>query len=168
MIMLGVTVLLFAISTALLSLDVTGLMQGYKVMLYENDVTALAGGVEKRYELLGARSAFVEGFFLLTMLLGDSVVIWRAWVISNRHKIILLPITFILTSAAFAALDVFCLTEGSEDVVTTTIPPGSKLCTWSEPIAWALSLCTNILSTIIIAWAVWCVSPFSSYLSRTS
>ncbi|TFL03372.1 hypothetical protein BDV98DRAFT_503949 [Pterulicium gracile] len=90
------------------------------------------------------------------MIIGDSVVIWRAWVISNRHKAIFAPIIFLLAATAFAIIDVICLTEVEDDVShTTSIPPGSRTCTWSEPIAWALSLCTNILSTSIIAWQVW-------------
>jgi hypothetical protein len=152
--MLCVTLVLFAISTGLWSLDVVQLIQGYKVMLYQNNANDLSQGVDKRYELLAEKSPFMEGFFLLTMIIGDSVVIWRAWVISGGHKITLLPIAFILTSIAFGMLDIFCITE-ADGVQMTSVPAGSRLCTWSEPIAWAISLCTNILSTSIIAFKVW-------------
>jgi hypothetical protein len=154
--MLSVTVLLFAISTSLWALDVTQLMQGFKVMLFQNDANNLSQGVNRRYELLDQKSVYMEGFFMLTMIIGDSVVIWRAWVISNRHKVVFAPIIFIIVSAVFGVIDVVCLTEVDDGVHhTTSIPPGSRMCTWSEPIAWALSLCTNLMSTSIIAWKVW-------------
>lgn len=154
--MLVVTVALFSISTVLWALVVTQLFQGFRVMLLHNDAGDLGQGVDERYKLLGQKSVFMEGLFLLTMIIADSVVIWRAWVISNRHKIIFAPIIFLLAATAFAVIDVICLTEVEDDVShTTSIPPGSRTCTWSEPIAWALSLCTNILSTSIIAWQVW-------------
>jgi hypothetical protein len=65
--MLCVTLVLFAISTGLWSLDVVQLIQGYKVMLYQNNANDLSQGVDKRYELLAEKSAFMEGFFLLTV-----------------------------------------------------------------------------------------------------
>ncbi|KAF9254442.1 hypothetical protein L218DRAFT_975861 [Marasmius fiardii PR-910] len=99
----------------------------------------------------------MEALFLINMIVGDSIVIWRAWVLcqnSRFQKLVYLPIVMLLTSFVFTivALDCLFLNGFGND---SSIPAGSKMCRWSEAIAWGLSLATNILSTGSIAIIAW-------------
>lgn len=72
--MLSITVVLFSISTVLWALVVTQLFQGFRVMLLHNDASDLERGVDERYQLLGQKSVFMEGLFLLTVSALNSLV----------------------------------------------------------------------------------------------
>ncbi|KAF9033477.1 hypothetical protein BDZ89DRAFT_1062938 [Hymenopellis radicata] len=91
------------------------------------------------------------------MVIGDAVVIWRAWAIwkgSRLQVLVFIPMFLLLVSFIFAIIDLSCLGTQSFSV-RSTIPEGSRLCQWGEPIAWAVSLLTNIVSTTLIAIKAW-------------
>lgn len=60
----------------------------------------------------------------------------------------------------FAIIDVHCLATQSF-AVKSAIPDGSLTCRWAEPIAWAISILTNVISTGFIAVKAWCVNLIS-------
>ncbi|THV05912.1 hypothetical protein K435DRAFT_849648 [Dendrothele bispora CBS 962.96] len=154
-VILGVTCLLFASSTVLLALDVAWLEVVVDSVLMENPTMPLSDKVDisnARKMLLGTP---MEALFLLNMVMGDAVVIWRVYVIwSKRKLVVLLPVICLLASLGFAITDVVCL-NASVGTYQTSIPPGGRVCVWSEPIAWALSLLTNVISTSLIAIQAW-------------
>ncbi|KAF9254754.1 hypothetical protein L218DRAFT_951312 [Marasmius fiardii PR-910] len=143
------------------------------LILFGNETAALTMAIQAflfKYPQLGlldrclALDNDLEGFglpmealFLINMIVGDSIVIWRAWVLcqnSRFQKLVYLPIVMLLTSFVFTivALDCLFLNGFGND---SSIPAGSKMCRWSEAIAWGLSLATNILSTGSIAIIAW-------------
>ncbi|KAF8916124.1 hypothetical protein CPB85DRAFT_1216948 [Mucidula mucida] len=104
----------------------------------------------------------METLFLLNMIIGDAVVIWRAWVLwkdSHLRKLVFIPMVMLLTSFIFSIIALTCL--GTQSFGSkSTIPGGSMTCQWGEPIAWAISLLTNITSTTLIAVKAWCHRQF--------
>ncbi|KAF5347476.1 hypothetical protein D9758_015045 [Tetrapyrgos nigripes] len=97
----------------------------------------------------------MEGLWLLNMLLNDCIVIWRAYIICGKQRlVIILPGICLLAALGFSITDMLCLSANTFDK-QTTIPDGSRICVWSEPIAWALSLITNLLSTSAVALKAW-------------
>ncbi|KAF5350324.1 hypothetical protein D9758_012813 [Tetrapyrgos nigripes] len=148
-VLFGVTCLLFMTSTILLALNIAWSEMGVHDILMVNPEEALLDKVDAANSKLVALGTPMEGLFLLNV--GDAVVIWRAYVIWNRRKLVILfPVLCLLLSLAFAISDMICL-QASNSPDQTTIPTGGRVCTWSEPLAWALSLLTNISSTLLIA-----------------
>ncbi|KAF5362843.1 hypothetical protein D9758_007088 [Tetrapyrgos nigripes] len=156
-ILLFVTCLLFLVSTALLSLNFTWLLRNkIKMLLMVPDASI---SLEDRYDASTAEiprfGTPSEAMFMLNMLVGDCVVVWRAFAIWERRvAIIFVPVICLLAALGFAITDVICL-HASENPATSTIPVGSRVCVWAEPITWGLSLFTNILSTSLIAVKAW-------------
>ncbi|THU95026.1 hypothetical protein K435DRAFT_859956 [Dendrothele bispora CBS 962.96] len=154
-VILSVTCLLFASSTVLLALNVAWKMKGVHDILMENPTGSLTNKVESYNASITQLGTPEEALFMLNMIIGDTIVIWRVYVIWGRRKVVVvLPVTCLLASLGFAITDVVCL-SASAGTTRTSIPTGQKICTWSEPIAWALSLLTNIMSTSLIAIQAW-------------
>ncbi|KAH8834704.1 hypothetical protein DL96DRAFT_1571435 [Flagelloscypha sp. PMI_526] len=154
-IMLAATVLLFTSSTVLWALDVYVMITRYKIRLIDNP----GWGLEDRYALsqdtVYPIGVPMEALFMLNMLIGDGVVLWRASVLWPRKRLVLLvPSVFLTGSFVFAVVDIVCLMNEGYGT-KSAIPEGSRACTWAEPIAWAMSLCTNLISTSLIAWKAW-------------
>lgn len=152
--LLATTVILFGSSTVLWALGLTQLMQSVQNMVITNTKGPIMEGVMKNNDVLISKSTAMEALFLSNMLIGDSVVIWRAWVLNEGRKIVFVPIVFILAALGFSITAVICL-EAEGFTTHSSVPVGSRVCTWSEPIAWGLSLSTNVVATSLIAWIVW-------------
>ncbi|KAF9050724.1 hypothetical protein BDZ89DRAFT_1006028 [Hymenopellis radicata] len=152
-----VTCVLFASSTTLWVLNFTVYFTRVKEILNEH---ADLGLLERIYASNAGTERYglpMETLFLFNMIIGDGVVIWRAWVLwqgSRMQKLVVLPMIMLLTSFVFSAIALSCLAANSFGG-TSTIPGGSRTCQWGEPIAWAISLLTNVTSTSLIAIRAW-------------
>ncbi|THV05911.1 hypothetical protein K435DRAFT_960934 [Dendrothele bispora CBS 962.96] len=154
-VILGVTCLLFGSSTVLLALNVAWAEIGVQKILMDNPTGSLVDKVDSSNASILRLGTPMEALFLLNMIVGDTVVIWRAYVIWSRKKlVVVLPVICLLASLGFAITDVVCL-DASVGAIKSSIPTGERICTWSEPIAWALSLLTNMISTALIAIQAW-------------
>ncbi|KAL0571574.1 hypothetical protein V5O48_010393 [Marasmius crinis-equi] len=155
---LSVTVFLFLSSTALWTLNLSWLILGAKVYFMNTQKgVSLLTVKEMRDEQLLPLALPMELLFCTNMVFGDAVVIWRAWVISRGtrlHSLVWVPMIMLLSSVGFIVFAMNCLAaEGWTG--STTIPIGSRVCKWAEPIAWGISLITNLISTMIIAVRAW-------------
>ncbi|KAJ7698046.1 hypothetical protein B0H17DRAFT_906689, partial [Mycena rosella] len=106
-------------------------------------------------ELLGTP---MESLFMFNMIVGDSVVIWRAWVLYPRAPwVVAVPCLMLVMSFIFTVIDVLCLTsDGSTS--QTAIAAGGPVCEKAELISWAFSFITNATCTIIITFKAWYVN----------
>ncbi|EEB89589.1 hypothetical protein MPER_12292 [Moniliophthora perniciosa FA553] len=96
----------------------------------------------------------METLFLSNMIIGDAVVIWRAWALCKAtplQPLVYVPMAMLSISFAFAVISLDCLATNGYGFSQSTIPEGSKVCQWGEPIAWGISLLTNVVSTSLIA-----------------
>ncbi|KAH8822883.1 hypothetical protein DL96DRAFT_1819573 [Flagelloscypha sp. PMI_526] len=98
----------------------------------------------------------MEALFLLNMLVGDVVVVIRAKIIwGTGWRIVAIPLIFLFATLGFSMTSIACLTASIYTQKRTSVPTGSYVCRWAEPIAWALSLLTNVVSTSLIAYRAW-------------
>jgi hypothetical protein len=108
------------------------------------------------------------------MIVGDSVVIWRAWVLYPNHiwavciPCLMLTMSFgkfasshiqhnlptLSFCSVFSVIDITCLT-GAGWSSLTAIADGGPVCKRAELIAWAFSFVTNASCTILIGLRAW-------------
>ncbi|KAL0569477.1 hypothetical protein V5O48_012490 [Marasmius crinis-equi] len=166
-VILLVTIVLFLISTVLWATEVSHLITMLKTFFLDYPQLPLEDRYpeyKQRYKLdiLGNAE---EAMFLTNMIIADAVVIWRAWVLTKNtrlHEMVYIPIVILLTSLAFGILAIDCLVQ-SPGTVTSSIGGDSRTCRWAEPIAWGLSLLTNVGSTTLIGIRAW---QYSKFLKR--
>ncbi|KAJ7289389.1 hypothetical protein C8J57DRAFT_1046838 [Mycena rebaudengoi] len=104
-------------------------------------------------ELLGVP---MESLFMFNMVVGDTVVIWRAWVLYPKKQLwaIIIPCFILLMSFIFAVIQVTCLTgAGWGDHSASAL--GGPVCEQAGLIAWAFSFVTNATCTILISIKAW-------------
>ncbi|KAL0063824.1 hypothetical protein AAF712_009269 [Marasmius tenuissimus] len=157
-VLLIVTIYLFLASTALWAMGVSWLVIGVKTYFLNVSKGVPLEVIEGiRDDSLSIFGLPMELLFLINMIVGDSVVIWRAWVICSSHrlqKLVLIPIAMLLASFAFTVIAANCLvTDGYSGGTAKAV--GARTCEWGEPIAWAISLLTNFTSTSLIAVVAW-------------
>ncbi|KAJ7735965.1 hypothetical protein B0H16DRAFT_1574911 [Mycena metata] len=97
-----------------------------------------------------------ESLFMFNMIVGDTVVIWRAWVLYQRTSrwFVAIPCLMLLMSFIFAVIDITCLT-GAGWSVQSAIAGGGPVCAQAELISWAFSFATNGTCTILIGFRAW-------------
>ncbi|TFY81647.1 hypothetical protein EWM64_g2371 [Hericium alpestre] len=90
----------------------------------------------------------LEAYGHLQVFLGDAIVTWRAWLILDRkRRVLILPGFFLLTSLAFGLIHV---TSGDRIVGgLQTVLSGC------DPLFCLLTTATNASSTLLIAWKTW-------------
>ncbi|KAJ7123688.1 hypothetical protein C8R44DRAFT_547567, partial [Mycena epipterygia] len=97
----------------------------------------------------------MEALFMFNMVVGDSVVIWRAWVLYQKTPWVLsIPCTMLLMSFIFTVIDLICLT-GAGFSTESAIASGGAVCPHAELMSWAFSLGTNASCTILIGYKAW-------------
>nr|GAT48103.1 predicted protein [Mycena chlorophos] len=117
--------------------------------------TSLAARLEIAHSVVDQFGTPEEALFLFNMLVGDSVVIWRVWVLYPRQFWApAIPITLLLLSAGFAFTDIACLT-GNNFSAQSSVAGGGAICTNAELISWAISLGTNAACTLLIGFKAW-------------
>ncbi|KAJ7574904.1 hypothetical protein C8J56DRAFT_802355 [Mycena floridula] len=97
----------------------------------------------------------MEALFMFNMVVGDTVVIWRAWVLYTDQLWLLgIPCLMLTMSLVFAIIDLTCLT-GAGITDQSSIASGGAICQHSELISWAFSLVTNASCTVLIGIKAW-------------
>ncbi|KAJ6578669.1 hypothetical protein DFH09DRAFT_858162, partial [Mycena vulgaris] len=94
----------------------------------------------------------MEALFMFNMVVGDSVVIWRAWVLYQRMLwVVSIPCIMLVMSFIFAVVDVTCLT-GAGWSHQSALAGGGPVCAHAELMSWAFSFVTNASCTILIGY----------------
>jgi hypothetical protein len=106
------------------------------------------------------------------MMIADTVVIWRTWVVYHgRILAISIPCILLLASfgqllfvhigghhqhslSVFTLVDIICYTHHG------SLPGGEKICPKAAILGWALSVGTNVICTILVGFKVWHVYTF--------
>ncbi|KAJ7613727.1 hypothetical protein DFH06DRAFT_1063711 [Mycena polygramma] len=97
----------------------------------------------------------MEALFMFNMVVGDTVVIWRAWVLYPRTLwVVAIPCVMLLMSFIFSVVDLTCLT-GAGWSSLTSVASGGAVCSHAELISWAFSFGTNATCTILIGYKAW-------------
>ncbi|KAK7690206.1 hypothetical protein QCA50_006857 [Cerrena zonata] len=157
MIMFSVGALMFIIATLHLAINAYRLVTGYV-----NHADTTGGVIAYLGDLSSWHHVLKDGLFATQELFGDSVAIYRCWVIWNHnYRIILIPsILFLATTAlAYAALALFTQLPPDTSIFSTHF----KLRHWIT-IFYALEVVQSALITGFIAYRIWttdrAVAPF--------
>ncbi|KAF7341392.1 hypothetical protein MVEN_01875900 [Mycena venus] len=142
-VMLLVVIYLYASSVIQLGLDFATLFKNihYLLMVPEIPIPDRALLADENLGFFPA----LEALFVFNMIVGDGVVIWRAWAIHQRRMLaILFPCFLLLVCFIFSVIDIVCFSyEG-------LLPGGEQICPQASLIAWTFSVGTNVLCTILI------------------
>ncbi|KAJ7486610.1 hypothetical protein FB451DRAFT_1534526 [Mycena latifolia] len=139
-IMLLVVVYLYASSLALWGLNMTLWFKRVHALFMDYPNLGLADRLDAgnvNVEILGSP---MESLFMFNMIVGDSVVIWRVWVLY-------------LTPGSLGHMR-----SGSDApnvLHQTAIANGGPVCERAELISWAFSFVTNAACTILIGYKAW-------------
>ncbi|KAF7369739.1 hypothetical protein MVEN_00305500 [Mycena venus] len=153
--MLFVVIYLYASSLTLWALNVTFWFKTAHALFIDNPNAPLPGRRDQANENLVSYGPPMEALFMFNMVVGDSVVIWRAWVLYQRTRwVVLIPCTMLLMSFIFTVIDLTCLT-GAGWSNQSAIASGGAVCTHAELISWAFSFVTNATCTILIGYKAW-------------
>jgi len=154
-VMLCVVVYLYASSLTLWALNVTDLFINTHSLLMNYPNMPIQDRIAQAHIDTGPLGTPMEALFMFNMVIGDSVVIWRAWVLYQRTLwVVSIPCIMLLMSFVFSVIDTVCLTEaGWSD--KSAIAGGGGVCDHAELMSWAFSLITNVTCTTLIGFKAW-------------
>ncbi|KAH9006544.1 hypothetical protein EDB86DRAFT_3145222 [Lactarius hatsudake] len=141
--MMVLTLVMFGVSTAYFILDIILVSNGVlHPQEYPKTVIDLWGGVT-------TAQIVCQG---INSVLGDSIVIWRAWVVWGRQLSVVIAPLVLLFGVAFSSF-------GAAVAQSRVLADPSYLTVFNKfMIALpSLTLATNVTATALILWPVWCV-----------
>ncbi|KAJ7367578.1 hypothetical protein DFH08DRAFT_676622 [Mycena albidolilacea] len=98
----------------------------------------------------------LEALRMLNMIVGDTVLIWRTWVVyQGRILAIFLPCILLLASFVFTLVDITCNADHGP------LPGAKQICPKASILGWALSVGTNVTCTILVGFKAWYVHIFA-------
>ncbi|KAG7090489.1 hypothetical protein E1B28_009602 [Marasmius oreades] len=150
-VLLAAVIVLFLLSTNYICCTFSYFALGTKKLLVENpgSVPLLVKDAAflTKYHALGIVG---EVTFPIASVIGDSIVIWRAWVLSGGNKkVMFLPVMLLLSMAATTVSFVVCMIEKD---LPTDFPPE---CRPQNTALFVLSMVTNIAGTAVIGYQAW-------------
>ncbi|KAJ6529022.1 hypothetical protein DFH09DRAFT_1185427 [Mycena vulgaris] len=153
--MLCVVVYLYATSLTLWALNVTWWFKTANSLLIDGPSIPLPDREDVANAKVAALATPMEALFMFNMVVGDSVVIWRARVLYQRMLwVVSIPCIMLVMSFIFTIIDITCLTgAGLSD--QSSIAGGGPLCAHAELMSWAFSFVTNATCTILIGFKAW-------------
>ncbi|KAJ7853318.1 hypothetical protein B0H14DRAFT_2758549 [Mycena olivaceomarginata] len=96
----------------------------------------------------------MEALFMFNMIVGDGVVVWRAWVLYARARwVVGVPCLMLCMSFIFTVIDLGCL-AGAGYANQTAMASGGAVCERAE-LSWAFSFVTNGTCTVLIGYKAW-------------
>ncbi|KAF7356075.1 hypothetical protein MVEN_00937400 [Mycena venus] len=153
--MLTIVVYLYSTSLTLWALTVTSWFRRAHAFFMDHPELSLADRRELGNDSVAIFGTPMEALFMFNMIVGDSVVIWRAWVLYSRSLwVMALPCLMLTMSFVFMVIDLICLT-GAGFSNQTAIASGGPVCDRAELISWAFSFVTNGTCTILIGYKAW-------------
>ncbi|KAJ8078311.1 hypothetical protein PM082_000518 [Marasmius tenuissimus] len=153
---LGVTVIiLFSISTADLCCRMTSYMLVLERLSGDFNSNLVPAATQGPFDLTKYYTLVLisEALFAISFVIGDAIVIWRAWALSGgRMRIMFLPVVLqvALTGTAFGWIGCF-LRAGTPTSVDVPVQ-----CRPSYRATYLLSILTNISGTSVIGYTTWC------------
>ncbi|ESK93930.1 hypothetical protein Moror_12949 [Moniliophthora roreri MCA 2997] len=139
---------MFAISTFSVAIQAANVLLCLQILIDDDEQ-----GMKTFRDRMYIPSGMEQALCLLTILVGDSVVIWRTWVLwSGNLKVLLAPCILLVgtTASIFAAWECMGRHLSSIDY-SMDIPE----CVSLARVTYALSGATNVAATVAIGYKVW-------------
>ncbi|KAF7347962.1 hypothetical protein MSAN_01748300 [Mycena sanguinolenta] len=150
-IMLFVVVYMYASSVTQWAMNVWTALKGIHSLLMTTDVPIPDRPILADEDLTNIIPP-EEALFVLNMIVGDAVVIWRTWAVHGRRILaILIPCILLLVSFIFGLIDITC----NSYYGAAPLPGAAAVCPRGALIGWAFSVATNISCTILIGFKAW-------------
>ncbi|KAK1230545.1 hypothetical protein PQX77_006362, partial [Marasmius sp. AFHP31] len=151
---------MFAISTFFVAAYAHIFLEEIRIVLVNGVTEPVANKIILYQDRFTFLSLVQEVLFFVEVLIGDFVVVWRAWALwSENRKVVLLPIALLLGSAVSTLSFIGCFVHHKWPLV---MPPA---CNAFNNSIYVLSVATNIASTAAIGYKVWVQrSAFKKYL----
>ncbi|KAF9265111.1 hypothetical protein L218DRAFT_986664 [Marasmius fiardii PR-910] len=148
--LLVTVIVLFLLSTIYITANFSYFVIGINMLLIENPGTVPVMTKNAAY-LAKFRRLGVVGQVTVPVacVIGDSIVIWRAWALSVRKKIMFLPVILLLGLTASCFSFVECMVREDLPVVI------SPRCRKRNIATFALSVATNAAGTAVIGHYIW-------------
>ncbi|KAJ7196702.1 hypothetical protein GGX14DRAFT_672365 [Mycena pura] len=154
-VMLCVVVYLYAASFVLWALDITQWFMVAQSLFLDNPNIPLPNRRDVANDRTAIFATPMEALFMFNMLVGDTVVIWRAWVLYQHPlSVMWVPCLMLAMSFFFNVIDIMCL-MGFGFTEQTAVAGGGAVCRHAELVSWAFSLVTNASCTILIGYKAW-------------
>ncbi|KAJ8090472.1 hypothetical protein PM082_019070 [Marasmius tenuissimus] len=154
---------MFAISTFFVATYAHIFLETIRIVLVNGVTEPVANKIISYQDRFTFLSLIQEVLFFVEVLIGDFVVVWRAWALwSENRKIVLIPIALLLGSAASAASFFGCFVHYNWPL---DMPP---TCNALNISTYVLSMATNVASTTAIGYKVWVQrSAFKRYFATS-
>ncbi|KAJ7320742.1 hypothetical protein DFH08DRAFT_890117 [Mycena albidolilacea] len=152
--MLCAIVSLYASSLTLWALDVTIWVQDTHIAFMSNSTIPLPdrkGLVNGNHHDLDTQQTALH---LFNVMIADSVVLWRAWVLYPRALwIVSIPCVMLVLTFSVGVVQILCRFAFTIHQLPD-LSGGSRVCVVSN-LPWAFSLATNVTCTILIGYRAW-------------
>ncbi|ETW83470.1 hypothetical protein HETIRDRAFT_458772 [Heterobasidion irregulare TC 32-1] len=151
--LLAVTLLMFAMSSTLLSMDIVNLILTIRGTTIAHLGYSLQDKADMTDDSLIPFFWVENGIFPFEFALGDGVVVWRAWALwkdSNR-KALIAPLVLLAGSLGTSVAYVGCTARNGFPHPDAN-PPG---CNDLYLASLCASMATNAAATVLIAWRAW-------------
>ncbi|KAJ7812301.1 hypothetical protein B0H14DRAFT_3150384 [Mycena olivaceomarginata] len=152
--MLCAIVSLYASSLTLWALDVTTWVQDTHIAFMSNSTIPLPdrkGLVNGNLHGLATQQA---ALYLFNVVVADSVVLWRAWVLYPRALwMVSIPCVMLVLTFSLGVVQILCRFAFNIHQLPG-LSGGSRVCVVSN-LPWAFSLATNVACTILIGYRAW-------------
>ncbi|KAF5376932.1 hypothetical protein D9615_007298 [Tricholomella constricta] len=158
-VLLFVTVLMFLGGTLFLCLDVADLVRRMQIIMVNNSGQPLQEKLDQANEALKKLVWTGTMLFVFMLILGDSVVVWRTWVIfKGSRKWVAIPMATWIGSLIAGLFELGC--DIHTDWAITSLSPsaasvGAESCAHADLSSYTLSFVTNIFCTALIAFKAW-------------
>ncbi|KAL0060135.1 hypothetical protein AAF712_013107 [Marasmius tenuissimus] len=148
---------MFTISTFFVAAYASIFFEEIRMVLIDHITEPVANKIILYRERFTHLSLVQQVMFFVEVIIGDFVVVWRAWVLwSGNRKIVIVPALLLLGSAAstLSFLGCYVHNDWRLDMPTT--------CGAFDISTYVLSMATNVASTGAIAYKVWYESHLNS------
>ncbi|SJK99453.1 uncharacterized protein ARMOST_02754 [Armillaria ostoyae] len=148
-VLLGGATVQFILSTVHIAAGLRSMVEGF---IWSNEVP---GGSYHYWENM-TRAVYIlqEAATVTNCLIGDTILIWRLYVIWNKKIFIcLFPVSLVLAFGVCGYISIYRLSHLSLSDVHTV----NDILNWLQA-TWSLSLATQILVTTLIATRIWLLS----------
>ncbi|KAJ7598975.1 hypothetical protein C8J56DRAFT_915551 [Mycena floridula] len=145
--------------TVMFTLDTIGFAQRLFAFFYQNRQILLRGGFSGApltavTDVLAKTDATISTVWMLLLIVGDSIVIWRAWSLwIGRRWIMIVPIILFIASVVNVPFLAKCTFKNQAALLAGSV---AAKCKTTNIIGWVSSLAANASATCIIAYITWC------------
>lgn len=149
MVLWSATIIMFATSTSYIGLGLASTVYRIWVLLNSGGLAVSSPSSPLVTRILNAQMYLP----IINFIVSDAIVIWRAWVLWERRVIVLL-----LPAIFFAGTIISAIISAVHDVdvkVSVSSNPDYRVVVLGKIVVWSLTIATNILATLLVAWKAW-------------